>query len=153
MFVFLFLTGESEGFVILPAVCQLAVNEAHKVYHALEAELVVGGAVDVLLEYVAQPFLLYVEARDELVVASQRCFILQVHPCYHGVGAAPVHLGEAQSAPLQEQVARMLGVMQVVGVVYDALDVALIVADHHPRGENIVHNHCAKIVQAERNAK
>lgn len=130
---------KAEGLVVILAVGQLAVYYAHKVYRTLEAELVVRGAVDVLLEHVAQPFFPYVEARVELVVAPQRCLELEVHACHDGVDAAAVHLGEAEPALLKEQVAGMLGVVQVVGVVDYALDVALVVADHHPRSENIIH--------------
>ena len=121
---------------------QPAVNKAYKVNHSLEAQLVVGGAVDVLVKDVAQPFLLQVDARQKLVVTPQRRLELQIHPCHDGINAAAVHLGEAEPALLKEQMACMLGVMQVVGIVDNALDVALIVADHHPRSENIVHIKC-----------
>ena len=52
----------AESLVILLAVGQLAVHQAYKVYHALEAYLVVRGAIDVLIEHISQAFLLEVEA-------------------------------------------------------------------------------------------
>ena len=55
------LNPTAESLVILLAVGQFAVHQAYKVYHALEAYLVVRGAVDVLIEHISQAFLLEVE--------------------------------------------------------------------------------------------
>ena len=52
-----------------------------------------------------------------------------------------MHLSEAQSALLQKQMARMLTLVQVVGIVYDALYVTLIVAHLHPRFINVLFLH------------
>ena len=48
-----------------------------------------------------------------------------------------MHLGKAQSALLQEQVARVLRIVQVVRIVDDTLDVAFIVAHFHAGFKNI----------------
>ena len=42
-----------------------------------------------------------------------------------------MHLGKGQSALFQKQVASVFSIMQVVGIIYNALDVALVVANLH----------------------
>ena len=116
----------------------MSVDEAYQRNLSAETDDLVGGAVDVLVEDVLHALLLNPEARDELVVAAQGGLVLQRHAGHHGVDALGVHLGEAQSAVLQEEVARVLRIVQVVGIVDDALDVALVVAHLHAGFKNVV---------------
>ena len=130
-----------ERFVVVGTVGQSAVDEAHQFDVSLEAQFVVVGAVDVLSEDVAQSLFAQVDARDEFIVAPQRSFKLQVHASHDGVGALLVHLGKTESALLQEQVSCVFCVMQLVGIVDDALDVTFIVANHHFGGKYVIF-HC-----------
>ena len=75
----------------------------------------------------------------EPVGATQRDLISEVHPRHHGIHSLAVHFGKAQPAALQEEVARMLCVVQVVGVVYNSLDIAFVVADRHAGFKYIFH--------------
>ena len=129
-----------ECLVVFRTVGEFAVDDADEVDYALEAEFVVGCTVDVLVEHVFYSLLGEVETGDELVVALQGRLELQVHSCHHGIDAAAVHLGEAQSAFLQEQMAGMLGVVQVVGVVYDAFDVTFVVTHLHSGFKDVGHD-------------
>jgi hypothetical protein len=58
---------------------------------------------------------------------------------HHGIYALLVHLGKAYAHALEKQVTGVLGVVQVVGVVYYALDVAFVVAHFHARFKDIFH--------------
>jgi hypothetical protein len=62
-----------------------------------------------------------------------------------------MHLGEAQPTLFQEQMAGMLAVMQVIGVVHNTFDVALIVAHLHLRLKNVLflHNGCKVTKKSE----
>ena len=51
-----------KGFVVFGAVAELAVDEADEFHGGAETELLVAGAVDVLIEHIFQAVLLQVEA-------------------------------------------------------------------------------------------
>ncbi len=102
----------------------------------MEAQLVVGLTVDVVSEDVAQPFLSHVDARQHHVVAVEWGLELQVHPCHDWVHVFfLVQFGVANAKAVDEAVACVLCVVEVVGIVHDAFDVALVVAHLHARGE------------------
>ena len=67
----------------------------------------------------------------ELVVAAQGCLKLQIHAGHNGIEAFFVHLGKRKTTRLQEQVTCMFGIVEVVGIVDNAFDVALVVANLH----------------------
>ena len=128
---------EAKGAVVVVAHTELAMDEGHEVDIGVKRQFHVGSAIDVVLEYIPHTFLLEVEARHHLVVAAQGRLKLQLHTRHHGVDSLLVKGGEAHAQAAQEAVARMLGVMEIVGVVDDALDVALIVAHIHTCGKQI----------------
>ena len=92
-----------------------------------------------MIEDVAQTFLAYAELGDKDVVATQRCLILKVHSCHYGIDAFLVQTGKANAERLQVQMACMFGIMQIIGIVDNALDVALIVAHFHFGFKNVFH--------------
>lgn len=79
-------------------------------------------------EDVADALLFESQARDDDIIAVQRSLVFQIHPGHHSIRALLVHLSETQSAGFQKPVTRVLRVVEIVGVVNNALDVALIVA-------------------------
>ena len=50
-----------------------------------------------------------------------------------------MQFGKAQPAILQKEVTSVLGIMQIIGIVHNPLNVALVVAHLHPCLKNIVH--------------
>ncbi len=89
------------------------------------------GTEDVLMEDVSHALLLQPQAREEFIIALQRNLVLQVHSRHHGIHALIVHFGKAEAAFLQEEMAGMLHVVQIVGIVHDALNIALVIAHLH----------------------
>ena len=86
--------------VVLFAIAELAIDEAHQLHCGAEAESLVGGTEDVLVEDVSHSLLLQPEARDKLVIALQWRLVLQVHASHHGIHTLAVHLGEAEASLL-----------------------------------------------------
>ena len=127
-----------KGAVVVFAFAETAVDETDQHDLALEADGFVGGPVDVLVEDVLEAVLLEPQTGDELVVAAQGSLVLQFHAGHDGIDASGVHLGKAKATLLQEQVTGMLGVVQVVGIVDDTFDVALVVAHLHTGFENVL---------------
>ena len=130
---------ESESSVVVVAVAQTTVDEAHQFHGASETEPSVVLSEYVLIEDIAQALFLYGEFGDEVVVAPQRCLVLQVHACHHGVDALLVQFGEAHAELCQVQMPCVLYVVQIVGVVHYTLDVALVVAHFHFRFKCVFH--------------
>ena len=62
---------------------------------------------------------------------KQGCLKLQIHACHNGIDTFFVHLGKRETTRLQEQVTCMFGIVEVVGIVDNAFDVALVVANLH----------------------
>ena len=106
--------------VVVLAVAQFAVDEADEFYGCLEAELLIAGTEDVLMEDVSHALLLQPQARKEFVIASQRNLVLAGSFSPPRIHALIVHFGKAEAAFLQEEMAGMLHVVQIVGVVHDA---------------------------------
>ena len=91
------------------------------------------------MEDVADALLHGSQAADVLVVGAQGGLVLYLEPRHHHVDALRVQLGEAHPAFQDEQMPRMLHVVLVVGVVHDALQVALVVAYPLPIFEDVFH--------------
>lgn len=137
----------SERPVVVLALSEPAVDQAYQIHPPTEAELLVAGPEEVVVEHILNALLCQSHPRDDLVVGSQRHLELHRHPRHHSIDALGVHLGEAQSARLQKQVPRMLAVVQVVSIVHNTLDVALIVAHRHSRLKTVFHCHMAAKLQ------
>ena len=58
-----------------------------------------------------------------------------------------MHLGEAQSAAFQEEMARVFHIVQIVGVVHNAFNIALVVAHLHAGFKDIVHNYIPLLIK------
>lgn len=116
-------------------------DEYNEFYHTAETKFVVSGAVDVLVKHVSEPFLGDGQSRDESIVAAQGHLVLQVHPGHHRIDALLMQLGKTQSCMLQEQVAGMLYIMQIVGIVDNTLDITLVVSHVHACLKNVVALH------------
>ena len=143
------LLDEAEGAVVVLALAEASVDETDEFYGGTEREAAIGFAIDVVGEYVAQTFLLHVETRDERVVATQRCLVLQVHASHNGIYALLVQTSEAHAERREIEVACVLGVVEIVGIVDDALDVALIVANLHFGLENVFRLHNTRFINIQ----
>ena len=84
-----------------------------------------------MMEDVFQSLLLYPQTRHEFIVTSQWRLILQIHTSHHGIDAFLVHFGKTQSTMPEKEMTRMLNIVQIVGIVDDTLNVALVVANLH----------------------
>ena len=116
---------------------QAAVHKADGFDGGADNGLVVGQAEDVLHENVFDALLAQGEARHETVATAQRRFEGHLQARHYGIRALFVQGGETDALGAQELVARMLDVMLVVGIVYDALKVALVVAHLHFQRKDI----------------
>ena len=79
------------------------------------------------------------KTRDEFIVALQGNLIGDIDAMHHGIDALTVHLRKTQSAGFQEKMACVLHIVEVVGIVHDSLDIALIVAHLHTGFKNLTH--------------
>ena len=76
--IYVILFRESERAVIVFAIPKASIDETHELDSGTEREAVVRLAEDVLVEDIAQSLFAYAEARDEYIVAAQRCLVLQL---------------------------------------------------------------------------
>ena len=111
----------------------------------METESVVGSTVDIVLKDIAHALLMKVEARAKLIVAFQWSLELQLHPCHDSVHTLFVQVGKAHAEGTEKAVARMFGIVEIVGVVDDTLDVAFVVAHLHTGFEEIRLHECCVI--------
>ena len=79
------------------------------------------------------------KTRDEFIVALQGNLIGDIDAMHHGIDALTVHLCKTQSACFQEEMACVLHIVEVVGIVHDSLDIALIVAHLHAGFKDLTH--------------
>jgi hypothetical protein len=128
-----------EGLVVFRTWSELAINETDEFDSSTETKLLVAGTVDILIEPIPEAVFLKIETRNELIIAAQGNFILQFHTVDNGIDALFVELGETDAETTEEEVSGMLGIVQVVGIVHDAFDVALIIAYLHTGFENVFH--------------
>lgn len=96
------------------------------------------GFVDVLLEDKFGATALEVETADERVVGAERGQIVGIDVGEDGVDALTVHLGESDADLAAKLVASVLEIMEIVGIIYNALVVKLVVANLHINVERIV---------------
>ena len=94
-----------------------------------ENQFFVGNTVDVLQENVFQSFLTKVKGTDKLITAAERHLEIHRHTRHYSIKSLLVHLCKVHPMGMQEFMAGMLGVMLIVGIVDNALQVAFIVAD------------------------
>ena len=127
----------AEPLIQLRAFGEAAVDEADRLDGGADNGLVVGQAEDVLHENVFDALLAQGEARHETVAAAQRRFERHLQTRHDGIRALLVQGGEADALGTQKLVARMLDVVLVVGIVHDALQVALVVAHLHFQRKDI----------------
>jgi len=105
----------------------------------MKAQPIVRLAEDVLMENILDAFLGQSKLRHENIITAQGRFELQVHSGYNGIRSLFVNLCKAHAQTPKKKVASMFNIMKVVGVVYDSLNVAFVVANFHLCFENIVH--------------
>ena len=91
-----------------------------------------------------------IQARDKLIVATERYLVLQFHAVYNGINTLFMKLCKTDAQAAEEQMTSMLGVVKVVGIVYDAFDVAFVVANLHAGFENVFHNDVGMLFSVER---
>ena len=89
------------------------------------------------MEHVLDALLLEPQTRNELVVAAQGRLELQIHASHHSIDSFFVHLGKRKSALAEKQVTRVLGIVEVVGIVHNAFDVAFVIAHLHTGFKNV----------------
>lgn len=91
-------------------------------------QTVVGQAVEVVIEHVFQSVFAQGYFRHKAVAASQGELELHFHTGHYGVDAAGVKVGKTDAAGAEELMPGVFGVVLVVGVVDNALQVAFVVA-------------------------
>ena len=106
-------------------------EHAHGIYACLDDELLVGQTVDVLEKDIFNAFAHQPESADKLVTASEGSLEVDGYAGHHGIYAFVMEVGKAHSVLEQELMTAVLRVVLVVGVVYNALKVTLIVAHLH----------------------
>ena len=77
------------------------------------------------------------KSRAKVLTATQALLVGDGDLGDEGVESIFVHLPEVHAQTLEELVARVLHIMLVVGVIDDALQVALVVAHLHLEGEKV----------------
>ena len=107
---------------------EVSVLEADGVHAGTDAELAVGLASYVLVEYVADVFPDEAQGAEELVAAAQGGFVVYADAGDDEVRACVVECGEADAVGLEVLVSGVFEVVLVVGVVDDALQVTFVVA-------------------------
>ena len=118
---------------------EAATHGGHAVHLCLAAELVVGLAKDGLVEDVADALLLGHQAADIFVAGTQRHLVGDFKPCHDDVDALVVQLGETHPAVEHIEVTRVLHIVLIIGVVYNALNITFIVANHVAVFKDIFH--------------
>lgn len=128
-----------ESLVVVWTRGEATIDETDEGDVTLETELFIAGSVDGLVEHVLDAILRKGEARDELVIASQGCLELQVHTGHNGINPLPVELCKTDAEATKKEVTGMFGIMEIVGIVDDALDVAFVIANLHAGFKDIIH--------------
>ena len=126
-----------EGLVVVFAVAQSSVDETHQRDVATKTKCFIRSAEDVLMEDVFDAILFEPQTRDELIVATQGSLEVELHASHHCVDTFSVHFGKRKATLLQKQMTRVLCVVEVVGIIDNALDVAFVVAHLHSGFKNV----------------
>lgn len=100
-------------------------------YGSFDDDFHVGKTEDVLIKYVFDAFFLEIELGDKLIAAFKWGLEGHIEAGYYGVDAFGVELGETDAGSRQKFVTGVLYVVLVVGVVYDALQIAFVIAYLH----------------------
>ena len=116
-----------------------AILRCNAIHLCLAAELVVGLAKDGLVEDVADALLLGSQTAHILVAGTQRHLVFDFEPRHHHIDARLVQLGETYTPPDNVKVSRMLHVVLVVGIVYNALNITFVIADNVPVFKDVFH--------------
>ena len=116
-----------------------AILRCNAVHLRLAAELVVGLAEDGLVEDIADALLLGFQAADVFVAGTQRHLVFDFETSHHHIDALFVQFGETHPAPDDVEVARVLHIVLVVGVVYNTLNITFVVTDNVCVLKNIFH--------------
>ena len=93
------------------------------------------------MEHIFDAFLCQTKSGHKFIIGSQGRLKLHGHAGHYGIDTFFVHLSETQPALFQKQMTGMLTIVQVIGIVYDAFDVALIIAHLHARFKYISISH------------
>ena len=94
-----------------------------------ENQFFVTSTVDVLQKDVFQSFLAKIKGADKFIAAAKRHLEIHRHTRHYSIKSLLVHRCKVHPMGMQEFMAGMLGVMLIVGIVDNALQVAFIVAD------------------------
>ena len=94
-----------------------------------------------MMKHILNALLGQSKPRHKLIIWSEGRLKLHRHAGHHSVHTLLMHLRKTQAALLQKQMAGMFAIVQVIGIVHDTLDVALIIAHLHPRLKNILRTH------------
>ena len=122
---------------------------AHGLYDGLYAAFA-GGFVDVLIEEIFHALASHVELAHKGVAAMQRGLIGYLYAAYDGVDTFVVHLLEGGTGRCQKFVARMFEIVQVVGIIDNALQVDLVIAYFEFEFKNIGFFHRLRVVARRR---
>ena len=108
---------------------------------AFQATFHVRQAEYVLIKHVFDAFFLNAQLADKAVSAFQGRFESHVQPCHYRIYSLRVQVGKTDALCEQELVPGVFDIMLVVGIVYDALQVAFIVAYLHLQFKDIIRFH------------
>ena len=117
-----------EDFVQHLAVMELALMEHHGGDLGGEHQTLIAGAIDILQEDEFYAIALEIDGADELIATAERMLVVHRDARHDRVVAFGVHLREADAARNQKFMAGMFGVVLIIGIIDDVLQVALIVA-------------------------
>ncbi len=127
-FYLLFLKEWSELLVEFLTIGETTVDEAYTIYFGTDAEFLIRKTINVLKELVLDTVLLDSYSCHIFVATLEWNLELHGEACNHGICSLFVKFSKTDIVGEKELVTCMFEIMLVVGVVYNTLKIALIVA-------------------------
>ena len=116
-----------------------AILRCNAIHLCLAAKFVVGLTENGLVKDVSDTLFLWLQAAHILVAGPQRHLVFDFEPRHHHIDARLVQLGETYTPPDNVKVSRMLHVVLVVGIVYNALNITFVIPDRVRVLKNVFH--------------
>ena len=147
-----FFGSETKFFVQLRTIGQTTVHHRHNIGLRADANLLFGirgvgccanrvdTAHNLLEERIAQPAFFHGQANFKIVARLQRAFEFEFGLRHDNVDAAAVKIGKLYAARFDELVPACFEIVEVVGIVHNALNVAFIIANAHGKRKNEIHD-------------
>lgn len=130
-----------ESLVELRTIGESAVDDANGIDLSTNAQLLVAGTEDVLHEDIADAFLLDPETAVEFITATKRHLELHGQTCHDTIDALIVKTCKTNTVTEQKLMTCVFDIMLIIGIVDNALEVALVIANLHAECVDIIsHN-------------